>query len=235
MTPATRATLTEQLAVVCQTLANGDAPRQLAPHLAGANLVALAKEDGGLRPIAVGEILRRLTGNVLCEHIKGRARQQLWPLQTGCCSPLGAEATVHAVRQWCERNASVNGKVLLKLDFTNAFNSLDRGSALRAVRSRFPELERWARWTYAEPSNLRSGSHVISSQAGVQQGDPLGPLIFSLTVQTVLEELAADTSLDLHAFYSDDGFLAGPTESVARALAMLQRRRPTLGLHLNLG
>ena len=75
MTPATRATVSEQLAAVCQTLANGEAPRQLAPHLAGANLVALAKEDGGLRPIAVGAVLRRLTGKVLCEHVKARARQ----------------------------------------------------------------------------------------------------------------------------------------------------------------
>ena len=182
----------EQLAAVCQLLANGEAPRQLSAYLAGAGLVALEKEDGGLRPIAMGEVFRRLTGKLLCDHVKARARQTLWPLQTGCCSPLGAEATIHAVRQWTERNAQASDKVLLKLDFANAFNTLDRAAVLRAVRAHFPELERWARWTYETPSNLRFGKHRLASQAGVQQGDPLGPLFFSLAVHSVLEELATD-------------------------------------------
>ena len=80
-------------------LANGEAPRSLAPFLAGATLVALDKEDGGLRPVAVGEVLRRLTGKALCELIKKKARPLLWPLQVGCCSPLGVETAIHTVRQ----------------------------------------------------------------------------------------------------------------------------------------
>eukprot|EP00665_Eupelagonemidae_sp_cell47_P002210 gene2211-6737_t len=44
----------EQLTAVTNLLARGDAPAELAPHLAGASLIALAKKDGGVRPIAVG-------------------------------------------------------------------------------------------------------------------------------------------------------------------------------------
>eukprot|EP00973_Karenia_brevis_P006835 927554-Karenia_brevis.AAC.1 len=62
MSPSTRTAVCEQLVSVVQLLANGEAPRSLAPMLAGANLVALEKDDGGLRPVAVGDVLRRLTG-----------------------------------------------------------------------------------------------------------------------------------------------------------------------------
>ncbi|CAK0834577.1 unnamed protein product, partial [Prorocentrum cordatum] len=169
MTPATRATVTELLAAACKMRANGEAPRELAPHLAGAKLVALEEDDGGLRPIAVGEVLRRLTSKVLCDHVKGRARQVLWPLQTSCCSPLGAEATVHAVRQLRERNADEDDKVPLKLDFANSFHSLHRDPSLRVVHARFPELGRRSEqalqtWTYA-PSYLGDGFLVGSNEA----------------------------------------------------------------------
>ena len=80
-----------------------------------------------------------------------------------------------------------------------------------------------------------TGWLLMASQAGVQQGDPLGPLFFSLAVHSVLEELATDRALDLKAFYLDDGFLAGPAAAVASALATLQLRCPALGLNLNLG
>ena len=41
-------------------LLSGKAPSCLAPWLCGAPLTALRKKGGGVRPIAVGEVLRRL-------------------------------------------------------------------------------------------------------------------------------------------------------------------------------
>ena len=180
-------------------------------------------------------MLRRLAGEALCEQIKARARKKLWPLQVGCCSPLGAETAVHTVRQWCTRNKTVEDKVLLKLDFSNAFNTLNREAVLQQVREHFLELERWVRWTYCEHSTLLFGKHkLLSSQAGVQQGDPLGPLLFSLAVQPVAVELAREGGLDFTAFYLDDGVFAGSTAAVSSALQKLAERCPQLGLHLNL-
>ena len=39
-------------------LVAGLAPREVAPFIAGAPLMALNKPDGGLRPIAIGETIR---------------------------------------------------------------------------------------------------------------------------------------------------------------------------------
>ena len=45
----------------------GLAPRELAPFIAGAPLMALNKSGGGLRPIAIGETIRRLVSKCCCE------------------------------------------------------------------------------------------------------------------------------------------------------------------------
>src|SRR6478672_2239900 len=46
----------------------GLAPRELAPFIAGAPLMALVKQEGGgLRPIAIGETIRRFVSKCCCE------------------------------------------------------------------------------------------------------------------------------------------------------------------------
>eukprot|EP00973_Karenia_brevis_P016760 2295660-Karenia_brevis.AAC.1 len=99
LTPGYKTTLLEQVSALVTLLAKGGAPDELAPHLAGAKLFAASKKDGGVRPIAVGEALRRLVAKVLCELNKQSARDHLWPFQVGCGSPLGAEIAVHTLRQ----------------------------------------------------------------------------------------------------------------------------------------
>ena len=48
-TLADKTTVLEQLAALANVLARGDAPREIAPHLAGASLITLGKKDGGIR------------------------------------------------------------------------------------------------------------------------------------------------------------------------------------------
>ena len=50
----------------------------------------------------------------------------------------------------------------------------------------------------------------LKSESGVQQGDPLGPFLFSLTLWPVIEKLGdAVPNLTQHTWYLDDGFVAG--------------------------
>ena len=62
----TRDELVEHTTSLVALLTRGEALRQVAPFLAGASLTALPKKDGGVRPIAVGETLRRLSAKFLC-------------------------------------------------------------------------------------------------------------------------------------------------------------------------
>lgn len=137
------------------------------------------------------------------------------------------------MRAWAARHATASNKVVVKLDFRNAFNLVNREAVLRAVRERFPALARWATWCYSAPSQLQFGHTILQVATGVQQGDPLGPLLFAAAVQPLALELKAGP-LDLSMFYLDDGLLAGDLGAVAAALQHVQQRSVELGLELNL-
>ena len=51
-------------------LTTGKAPHTINQRLCGATLLAIHKKNGGLRPIAVGEVLRRLVSKCLAIHIR---------------------------------------------------------------------------------------------------------------------------------------------------------------------
>ena len=61
---------------------------------------------------------------------------------------------------------------------------------------------------------------------------PFGPLLFSLVMNILVSEIASDAGcahLLYHAWYLDDGVVAGPSTEVRRVLAILEERGPSLG------
>ena len=85
---------------------------------------------------------------------------------------LGTEVGVRVAHQWFQRNSGDQDKVLLKVDFENAFNTIDRVAFLQACRHHMPGLSPWVEWCYSEPTLLQFGARTINSESGVQQGDP---------------------------------------------------------------
>ena len=69
----------------------------------------------------------------------------------------------------------------------------------------------------------------------MQQGDPLGPLLFSLVIQEVVLAIRSQCpDLDLNKWYLDDGVIGGRNKLVSRALEVIQTVGPPLGMELNL-
>jgi hypothetical protein len=117
----------------------GHVPVAVQPWLTGASLVALPKPEGGNRPVAVGETLRRVTGKVLSFQLKEKLRDHLEPVQLGVGTPGGAEAVVHVVRQWVNSHKFCTSKGMLLVDLKNAFNMIDNSAARSAIRELAPE------------------------------------------------------------------------------------------------
>ena len=70
------------------------------------------------------------------------------------------------------------GQAMLKLDSVDAFNAISRDVILQTVCCELPELFPFIKSCYDSASHLCFGEFLVSSDEGVQQGDPLGPLIF---------------------------------------------------------
>jgi hypothetical protein len=75
-------------------------PLEISQILYGASLCALSKKDGGIRPIAVGCILRRLAAKIVCTRISEQMGNFLNPLQLGFGTKYGAEAGAHSARNY---------------------------------------------------------------------------------------------------------------------------------------
>lgn len=147
--------------------------------LFGGKLHALQKSDGGIRPIAVGNTLRRLVAKIVGRRIQHALGERLRPKQLGYGTKGGAEAIVHAARSFVEED-SAEVRVFLKLDFRNAFSCLRRDVLLNAVKLNAPEFYAYFWQSYRQSSSLFYGDHVIKSATGVQQGDPVSPMGFCL-------------------------------------------------------
>ena len=145
----------------------------------------------------------------------------------GVGTPGGAEAAVHATRRFLQTMDT--DSILLKLDISNAFNSLNRTRMLSAVYEIMPEISTYCHLAYAKTTELKYGPYIIQSMVGPQQGDPLGPLLFCLPLQPVLNKLASILAFG----YLDDITLGGPMDQVARDFETLEQECAELGLIFN--
>jgi Reverse transcriptase (RNA-dependent DNA polymerase) len=218
--------LLEALCKLINLIFQGNIPEDICPILYGANLIALKKKDGGTRPIAIGLVLRRLAAKVCVKRLKSKAITYLQPLQMGFGIKSGAEAIVHASRYYLNNN---NEYILCKLDFQNAFNSIRRDKMMEAIKSFCPEFFQYINQCYSKSSNLLFGKFLINSENGVQQGDPLEPLLFSLTLQPGLLNLKSK----FKSAYLDDLTICGSFTDISNDIQEIIKFGQTIGLHLN--
>ena len=171
-------------------LAKGRTPPSVIPHLYGASLLACHKKNGGLHPITVAEVLRRLTSKCLSFAVRSAAFARIAPLQLGVSVKGGCEAVIHSVSHLMSSSQPDQRWVLL-LDFTNAFNTINRNSMFEEFRAHIPGLSAWMESCFSSQPFLHLGSDTILSCCGVQQGDPLGPLGFALTLHPIVKHIRA--------------------------------------------
>ena len=231
--------LSEPLTRVCNILAGGKAPLQAAEWIAGAPLTPLKKRDLGVRPIAVGELMRRLVSRAFCllPALKKRTQACFLELhQLGVGIRGGAEAAVQCVKMRLQLAGKNKERVaVLKLDFENAYNTISRQVILEELKADFPEVVPWFFFCYGQEAKLTCQGRILpfGSAQGVQQGDPLGPFLFSIAMRRCCKRLLAELPSSLSVWYLDDGTVVGSEEDVERAWEIVQEEAPRVGLKIN--
>ncbi|GKD61502.1 hypothetical protein Tco_1299011, partial [Tanacetum coccineum] len=199
--------LISSITQVVNLFLNGNCPKILGEYIASAPLTPLVKPGGGIRPIAVGTVWRRLVSKVSVILIGHSLDGYLDDLQFGVGVSGGGEAILHAVNRLIEGRGDDVGLSMLLVDFKNSFNLVDREVMLEEFRVRCPAISRWVEFCYSSPARLYYGEHILWSCQGVH--------------------------ISLHDWYLDDGTIVGDTLVVGKVLELIMEDGPRCGLHLN--
>ena len=215
---------------LANAILQGKVPAEMQPFFAGARLYAARKKGDGLRPIAVGNVLRRLVAKTAARKVMQKVSDLLRPHQLGVGVESGAESIVHAARVVLEEDPTLH---VLQADFQNAFNEISREFILAEVEAQIPELLAFVSTCYGSSSHLFFGEHSLESSSGVHQGCPASLVIFTLVAHPVILAVRDEVpELKLNSFFLDDSFLVGRTEQLQRALQIIVREGEPRGLRL---
>ena len=141
--------LREQVALLAKRLATKVLDPATLDALVACRLIPLNKNPG-VRPIGIGEVLRRVMGKAIGWCLKQDLMEATGPLQASSGFRGGAEAAIHAMRQVFEDD---NCEAVILVDASNAFNLLNRQVALHNMQRTCPPFATSLISTY------RAGKH----------------------------------------------------------------------------
>ena len=212
---------------MCNDILAGDCAEEARPILFGARLISLKKKDGGLRPIAIGDVFRRLAAKLAVHKLQPRVSRYLSPSQLGCGVPGGIEVAVHSAR-YSLMNAKEDS-VFIKLDISNAFNTIDRRHVANCLKEVAPEMLPFFQLSYSKPSKLVYGADTILSTSGLQQGAPDAPIEFSIGIHKFVQAINSKLKLA----YLDDISLFDDWRVVLADVKDFKKSCEEVGLKLN--
>ena len=144
-----------------------------------------------MRPIGVGEVIRRIMGKCLCvmSVTKRDLIDACGSMQVCAGHKSGSEAAVHAMRSIFDAD---DADAVLLIDASKAFNSLNRAAALHNIIVLFPSIATYAINTYRRHARLFiMGGKELQSAEGTTQGDPVAMSLYAVSLQPLIAQLQA--------------------------------------------
>ena len=227
----TASALCEAIAAVARRLATSPLEPDCIANLIASRLAALTKDDiGGIRPLGIGEVIRRLICKAILAVTKGDLQDACSPRQLACGLPGGCEAAAHALQTLWEGDST---QVVILGDAGNAFNRLNRKAAIRSARQRCPSLAVAFHNFYGSKGRLLlSNGSCLWSEEGSTQGCPLGGAMFAVGSMPLIEDIDQE---DCHqGWYADDSSAAGTVSSTHGWFRELHAKGPQYGYHLKI-
>ena len=204
-------------------------PSTIEPLIAS-RLIPLDKGEGAVRPIGVGEVLRRIIGKCVMNIAKKDVVEVSGSLQLFAGQKSGSEAAIHAMHTLFETDETDG---VLLIDASNAFNALNRQAALHNIRVQCPIIATYAINTYRLSARLFIiGGQEILSAEGTTQGDPLAMGLYALSIQPLITSLQGACKIK-QCWFADDASGADPVAEVKRWWDTLSAIGPDFGYYPN--
>ena len=217
--------------------ASGDLPNWFYFLFCAAKLTAVVKTRTPVvqvRPIAVGECLRRAVHAYMARVFRDPVNSIVSPQQVAVGAKGAAARMVHSIRLALEAHPDW---VCIKVDCTNGFNSFVRARALLEI-ARHPTLRDYLPLVHAilQPrSPLYAGNKKMpfASACGGQQGDPIICQIFSIIINRIIKEAASKMVAGFIMAQMDDCYIVGPADQATVAYHSMIAGLPPAGLSSN--
>jgi len=230
----------DALSNILQYMCRGSLPELTAAAFRSARLVALLKPDpGGVRPIGIPLVWRRVAGRIFNARCKDALMTVFIGLegrvvQFALGRPSGPQSMSIAIQELLAANPTW---VLISLDVKNAFNSLSRLAMAKGVMTSPMKYSfGFFHMCYHTPAQLiyhaASKVYKLMSRSGATQGTADGMQHFSLGQHPLLVEAATPYD-DVHILSdADDSNIIGPPDQVTAAVRDVNRLFAENGLIL---
>ena len=119
--------------------------------LLACRLIPLDKGDGSVRSIGVGEVIRRIIAKCVVQIAQPEIIQATGSMQVCAGQKSGSEAAMHGMSEIFHGEDT---DAVLLIDASNAFNSLNRMTALHNILVTCPIIAPYAVNTYRNPASL---------------------------------------------------------------------------------
>ena len=202
--------------------------------LMACRLIPLDKSPG-LRPISIGEVLRRIISKSVTFVLKPDMQMAAGGLQLCVGQEGGAEAAIHAMTEIFADNETHG---IIQVDANNAFNTINRKVLLHNITIMCPELSIYVNNCYKQPARLfvTGGIEILSSE-GTTQGDPVAMPIYAIGIIPLMTTIIAlvNTSNEQvkHAAFADDLTGAGTINALKIWWESIIEVGPLLGYTAN--
>ena len=189
-------------------------------------LIALDKNPG-VRPIGVGEVVRRIIGKAVLGLLKEDVQRATGYIQLCAGQECGSEVAIHAMREVFSND---DNEGVLLADASNAFNCLNRQATLINIHVLCPPLARILTNTYRQQSPLFIGEEIIYSKEGTTQGDPLAMPMYALGILPLIQRLSTAAK---QVWFADDGTAGGKLDQIRLWWSLLNTIGPEYGYNPN--
>ena len=184
--------------------------KDYAPHVDPEGLTAFVacrlmalNKCPGVRPIGIGEVVRRIMGKAVLTTIGDEIQEAVGALQVCAGHQGSSEAAIHAMRETFEDPET---EAALLVDASNAFNILNRKVALLNIQKPCPSLAKVLINTYRHDLQLFIGGKTLLLREGTTQGDPLAMAMYAIATVPFIHRLQQQVR---RVWFSDDATAGG--------------------------
>ena len=143
-------------------------------------------------------------GKAIATALSNDIQEAAGPLQVCARHLSGCKAAIHAMHQVFQ-SQSTEGVILV--DACNAFNSLNRETALRNILHLCPPLAKVLVNTYQDNVQLFIDGDTLLSQEGTTQRDPLAMAMYAVAITPLIRCLEDEETKQV--WFADDATAGG--------------------------